>query len=184
MQVCRSIQEFVPITEDQKTTLASLPSPAYLEQAEGMNQKLIESIERNQRKMANLALADLKEVINEDLYAAIVGKHRGKVVLIDIWATWCSPCRVANEEMAPLKEEWKDKDIVFVYIAGENSPEELWKNMIADIKGEHHRLSREQYGYLMESFNASGVPTYIVVDKNGNVSRVITGYPGAEKMKQ
>ena len=184
VEATQSIQEFTPLTQQQEIMLADLSSPAYLEQAQALNQKLLESIESRKKRISNLTQMDIKEVSNEDLYAALVRKHRGKVVLIDIWATWCGPCRQANQEMKPLKEEWKDKDIVFVYVAGENSPEELWQEMSAEISGEHHRLTKDQFRYLMESFNASGVPTYIVVDKDGSVSRVIPGYPGLEEMKK
>lgn len=184
MAVTKSVLEFTPLTQQQEITLKDLSSPAYLKQGLALNQKLLKSIEDRKKRMSNIAQMDIKEVNNEDLYAALVGKHRGKAVLIDIWATWCAPCRQANQDMKPLKEEWKDKDIVFVYVAGENSPEKLWEEMSAEISGEHHRLTKDQFNYLMESFNASGVPTYIVVDKDGSVSRVMTGYPGLETMKK
>ena len=184
MAATQSIQEFTPLTEQQESMLAGLSSPAYLERAQALNKELLASIENRKKRMSNVSTMDIKEVSNDDLYTALVSKHRGKVVLIDIWATWCAPCRHANKEMKPLKEEWKDKDIVFVYVAGENSPEKLWEEMSAEISGEHHRLTNDQFKYLMESFNASGVPTYIVVDKDGSVSRVMGGYPGLDAMKK
>lgn len=183
-QVDAVVKGYIPLTPEQEAELATLSSTAYLEQFRETNRKLLEANENRKKRMENLAHMDIKEVSNADLYTALVRKYRGKVVLIDIWATWCAPCRVANKEMKPLKEEWKDKNIAFVYIAGENSPQDLWKKMIADIDGEHHRLTKNQYDYLMESFNTQGVPTYIIVDKNGSVARVITGYPGLDTMKK
>lgn len=64
--------------------------------------------------------------------------------------------------MEPVKEEWKDKDIVYIYIAGENSPEGTWKNMIPDIKGEHFRVNQAQWDYLSQHLGVNGVPTYIL----------------------
>ena len=47
-------------------------------------------------------------------------------VLVDMFATWCGPCKMAMKMMKPMKEELIDKDIVYVFIAGENSPETTW----------------------------------------------------------
>lgn len=86
--------------------------------------------------------------------------------------------------MAPLKKEWKDKDIVYIYIAGENSPEGAWKNMIPDIPGEHFRITQSQWDYLSKELGVSGVPTYIFVDKNGNMVHKVVGFPGVDEIKK
>ena len=52
-----------------------------------------------------------------------------------------------------MKEELKDKDIIYLYITGETSPKGTWENMITDIHGEHFRVTNEQWSFLMSSFN-------------------------------
>ena len=123
-------------------------------------------------------------VSNEDLFTSIINKFKGKVLLVDFWATWCGPCRMANKMMAPMKEELKDKDIVYLYITGETSPLKTWENMIPDIHGEHFRLTDAQWKYLSDAFKIEGVPTYLVVDREGNTTFRQTGFPGVEKMKE
>ena len=86
--------------------------------------------------------------------------------------------------IAPMKEELKDKDIVYLYITGEISPQKTWENMIPDIHGEHYRLTNAQWEYLSKSFGIRGVPTYLIIDRKGDIKFKQTGFPGVEKMKE
>lgn len=83
-----------------------------------------------------------------------------------------------------MKEELKDKDIVYLYITGETSPLKTWENMIPDIHGEHYRVTDAQWTYLRDAFKVEGVPTYLVIDPEGNIKFKQTGFPGVEKMKE
>ncbi len=103
------------------------------------------------------------------LFDAIMKKYRGKVVFVDFWATWCAPCLAGIEQMKPLKEEMADKDVVFVYITYPGSPKNTWDNMIPGIKGEHYRVSEEEWRSISNLFGITGIPHYTLVDKSGVV---------------
>lgn len=177
-----SIQNFNILSDKQLAEVKTLPEPyrLYLEAA---NQELIEKVEANKRKVgANIH--EIEKVKNEDLFPAILSKFRGHTLLVDFWATWCGPCKMGHKEMEPVKKDWKDKDIVYIYIAGENSPEGAWKNMVPDIQGEHFRITQSQWDYLSQHLGFTGVPTYIFVDKEGNMTGKMVGFPGVDRMKQ
>jgi len=178
----RGIKDFVPLTDVQKEEMKSLPEACqqYLMAA---NNKLLETIEANKKK-TGFRVNEAGEVANEDLFASIISQFRGKVLLVDFWATWCGPCRMANKEMAPMKEELKDKDIVYVYITGETSPKGTWENMIPDIHGEHFRVTDKQWAYLGNAMGIEGVPTYFVIDREGGIKYKSVGFPGVAKMKE
>ena len=127
---------------------------------------------------------EIGKVTNEELFSTIISKFRGHVLLVDFWATWCGPCRMANKAMIPMKEELKDEDILYLYITGETSPKGTWKNMIPDIHGEHFRVTNDQWAYLMSTFKIGGVPTYFVIDAEGNTTFKQTGFPGTDTMKK
>ena len=56
--------------------------------------------------------------------------------------------------------------------------------MITDIHGEHYRLTNQQWAYLKQAFAIEGVPTYLVVDRKGEVKYKSSGFPGVSKMKE
>jgi thiol-disulfide isomerase/thioredoxin len=177
--ICPAIREFKPADPAQ---MEQIP-PVFREFIEQRNNELLERIEANKKK-GGYAVTDVDHLPPAEVFPFILSKFRGKPILLDIWATWCGPCRVANEELKPVKAELAGKDIVYVFVAGENSPLEIWSNMIADLPGEHFRLSDKQWNYIGKTFNIRGVPTYFFIDREGNTREQLTGYPGISKMKE
>lgn len=133
------------------------------------NDALKNYIETMRNKPGYSVTNEVPEVEAGLLFDAIMKKYRGKVVFVDFWATWCAPCLAGIEQMKPLKEEMADKDVVFVYITYPGSPKSTWDNMIPGIKGEHYRVSEEEWRSISNLFNITGIPHYAMVDKDGVV---------------
>jgi thiol-disulfide isomerase/thioredoxin len=105
------------------------------------------------------------------------------VIYVDFWATWCGPCRSGIEQIKPLKEELAGKDIVFVYITNQTSPQNTWSNMIPDIKGEHYRVTTDEWNFLTSMFNVSGIPHYVLVGKTGEIINPDLGHYDNQTLK-
>ncbi|WP_372753913.1 TlpA family protein disulfide reductase [Mariniflexile sp.] len=138
------------------------------QQLYAVNSNTIAKIEDNKSK-TGYVLNETPNAEADKIFEAIIEKYKGKVVFIDFWATWCGPCRSGMTRMKPLKEELKSEEIVFVYITNPSSPEKTYQNMIPDIKGEHYRVSSDDWNYLKEKFKITGIPHYALVNKEGVV---------------
>ncbi len=105
-----------------------------------------------------------------DLLTTIIQHFSGKVIYIDIWATWCTPCKIEMQYYPELMQYFQDEDIVFVFLAA-FSPERLWEEQIDDLelKGEHHLLNEKDYYSLEKYFKLRGFPQHVIIGKEGNI---------------
>ncbi len=111
----------------------------------------------------------LRRHIDEKIFDAIVAPFRGKIVVVDLWNTWCAPCRSALSVIEPMKgNELKSDGIVWIYLADESSPMPKYMDMIQSIKGIHYRLDADQIAAVRKRFDVDGIPYYILVDRTGN----------------
>lgn len=176
------ITQFQPLT-DEDLEKAARVAPVYKEVLAGLNEDVLRKIEENKKK-SGYTVNEVPQVPNEELFEAIVSKYKGKVIFIDFWATWCGPCRSAMKEAEPVKKALAGKDIVYLYLTGPSSPLETWNNMIPDIHGEHYRLAEEQWNHLCYKFGVNGVPSYLLVGRDGKPVHFQIAFMGAEKMKE
>lgn len=107
----------------------------------------------------------------EEIFKRVVEPFRGRLVLIDVWGTWCGPCKAALKEFAHEREVLDPYGVVYMFFAN-NSPEQAWKNVIAEygITGDsvvQYRLPDDQQRALEHYLRVSGYPTYVLVNTDG-----------------
>jgi len=116
-----------------------------------------------------------------DVFSEIGKQFKGKLVYVDIWATWCSPCR--NEMPASLKmrDYFAGKNVAFVYICLESSKSN-WEKTIKDMKieGNHYLISKEQSKEFKKRYAIKGVPTFMLIGKDGTILKGETTSPSQD----
>ena len=129
---------------------------------------------RHNEMMANLKKYNAKKiqpgfaVADDEMFDAIIAPHKGKVVVVDVWETWCGPCCAAIKAHEPLKKTtFAGKDIVWIYLASESSPKDDYVKMVQGIDGLHYRLTKSQSDAVAERFGIRFIPSYILVDREG-----------------
>lgn len=128
---------------------------------------------QNRDITASLKTAPQDMSDGEKLLHHILEPYKGKLVLLDVWGTWCAPCKMA---LAHSKEEFErlaPYDVVYLYMAN-NSPEESWKNLIKlnDLVGDniaHYNLPAPQQSAIENYLNIHSFPSYRLFDKEGNL---------------
>jgi thiol-disulfide isomerase/thioredoxin len=142
-------------------------------------QQIAEELATNER----VFFKKYDDVAPESILQTILDRYKGKAVLIDMWATWCGPCRAGHKAMAPMKEQMKGHNIQFVYITSPSSPPTTWQEMIKDIDGDHYYLTEDQYNYILGKYESHSIPTYAIYDTKGEQTYKSIGFPGLDTIK-
>lgn len=110
---------------------------------------------------------------------------KGKYVYIDVWATWCGPCRQEIPSLEKVEEQFQGKNIVFVSISIDNSQDkEKWSNLISKNKMSGIQLlaDKEWDSKFIKEYNIRGIPRFILIDTNGNIVNAQAPNPSNPKL--
>ncbi len=173
-EVCQQIQRDMLPLNDQllKNKQKSFTTPVIADYLKIKNDQMKARLEANKLLSKDKTGSIVKEVpktSGDKVFDAIISNYKGKVVFVDFWATWCAPCRSGIERIKPLKEELSKENVAFVYITNQSSPKTTYDNMVPDIKGDHYRLTADEYNVIADRFKISGIPHYMLVGKDGRI---------------
>jgi thiol-disulfide isomerase/thioredoxin len=95
---------------------------------------------------------------------------KGKVVYVDIWATWCLPCVAAMKASRELRREFSTDDVAFVYIAFEDDIERWRSYLKKNDLGPHAWFADEAMSeQIQQRIGVHGIPRYMIIDRDGNI---------------
>ncbi|MES2827459.1 MAG: TlpA disulfide reductase family protein [Bacteroidota bacterium] len=174
-------EELRPFSEKQKGNITSY-------WGNGAIAKILfrknEQVAKLDKLKSPVVINDVASIAVDKIIETILSKHKGKVVLVDFWATWCGPCLDAMQRFRNTKAEYYGKDVVFVYLTNRSSPRKLWEEKVKGIGNEHYYLDDNQWTYLMKQFGFEYIPSYLLYNKNGVLNNKFTAFPENEAVKK
>jgi peroxiredoxin len=113
-----------------------------------------------------------------------LANQKGKVVLIDTWATWCPPCRASLPHIQKLSQDQAlaDKGLV-VWAVNAKEP----KNTVDSFMTENQysfTVLMDQNGDILKNYAIQGIPTTILIGRDGTVKKTFLGYAGDQSAQQ
>ena len=126
-------EEVKPLTKKQKEHIVN-----YWKKGEiakilfRKNQQVVELDKAKSPTVVN----DVSLVPNDKVIATIVSKHSGKAVFIDLWATWCGPCLNAMQQFRSAKNDFRNKNVAFVYLTNSSSVNGVkrWEHHLRNVR--------------------------------------------------
>ena len=130
------------------------------------------------------AAPDFKGITPNDKWLAL-SDLRGRVVVIDVWATWCAPCLRMMPYFRELEKELADPDLAFLSVCVGASPEkDLWLKLVNDhhLSGNVVFVDSWTRGFA-EDFKVTNVPRFIIIDRQGRVYSYAAPAPKYPQLK-
>jgi cytochrome c biogenesis protein CcmG/thiol:disulfide interchange protein DsbE len=105
---------------------------------------------------------------------------RGKVVLLDFWATWCPPCRMSIPELVKLQDKYRDDGLEILGISLDDPQDEL-SRYLKEFKEKYkinYRILRFNNKVMQDYFGmeSPAIPTMFVIDRDGKIREKIVGF--------
>ncbi|TVR70465.1 MAG: TlpA family protein disulfide reductase [Marinilabiliales bacterium] len=94
----------------------------------------------------------------------------GKLIYIDVWATWCGPCIAEHPHWNTLMEEYEGKDVAFLAISTDNT-REPWEKMVTEknMQGYNWYAENAWESEISEHFNIRAIPRFLLLDRERRV---------------
>jgi thiol-disulfide isomerase/thioredoxin len=107
--------------------------------------------------------------------------HRGEVVLVNFWATWCTPCRMETPDLVRVAQQYGPRGVAFVGVSMDDQPKSAAPAFVSHYKIPYPVLVPDS-GFTLGNAIES-LPTTLLVDRNGRLAKAYTGAVTADRLR-
>ncbi len=140
------------------------------------NQSLQLAMQKSQEEITEMLGATKAidfELLNLKGKKVKLSDYKGKLIILDFWATWCGPCRSSFPNMQKLVTKYKNDDVEFFFInTWEREEDPLVLENVSKFIKENNYTFNVLFDFddeIITKYKVQGIPTKIVIDKNGNI---------------
>lgn len=112
----------------------------------------------------------MQAIPSADVIEYLTKQYPGKVIYLDVYATWCGPCLKEMKFAPALHNAYKNKEVVFVNLSAQDDLSS-WKKLVKEKKlsGEHYFLDVDASKLFLGNYRIEGFPTYWLINKKGQI---------------
>ncbi|MBK0368315.1 redoxin domain-containing protein [Flavobacterium sp. SE-1-e] len=112
---------------------------------------------------------------------------KGKYVYIDLWATWCGPCKREIPAMKKLEEDYHGKNIVFISLSLDKAKDtQKWKDFVKseDLKGIQLMADKDFGSAVAKNYDVNAIPRFLLFDTKGNIINADAMRPSNPELRE
>ena len=108
---------------------------------------------------------------------------KGNLVYVDVWATWCGPCKAEIPSLQKLEADYHGKDITFMSVSVDTD-KEAWEKMVADKELGGVQLWADGWSKITKDYAIFGIPRFMLFDAEGNVVSTNAPRPSSDEIRE
>ena len=127
----------------------------------------------------NFAYADIDGQVHD------MANYKGKYIYVDVWATWCGPCKKELPHLEALQEAYKDNDKILFTSVSIDKNKDSWERMVKDknMKGLQLFAENEWRASIIRDYKISGIPRFLLIDDQGKIVSANAPRPSSPRIK-
>jgi thiol-disulfide isomerase/thioredoxin len=102
-----------------------------------------------------------------------LAEQKGKIILLDFWATWCGPCLNAMPQVEEVAREFQDRDVQLIAVNLQEDAKQI--TAMLERHNLHPTVALDRDGVVAERYAANAIPQTVVIDKEGKLVRLFVG---------
>ena len=112
-----------------------------------------------------------------------LSSFKGNLVYVDVWATWCGPCKAEIPSLQKLESDYHGKDITFMSVSVDTD-KEAWQKMVAEKELGGVQLWADGWSKITKDYAIFGIPRFMLFDSEGNVISTNAPRPSSDEIRE